>query len=363
MTGMISNKTDNMAKKNTTLEIRNLSVEVSSGKKKRGAPDRLLAQGLPILRGIDLSLEKGRTLGLVGESGCGKTMTALSIMGLLPKNIRITGGEINFIPGSTTASQQDTDAQNLCTLKSEEMRKLRGKSISMIFQEPMTSLNPLLTIGEQMKEILREHLGLKGEENRALCIKLLESVKIPEPAKVYGYHPWRLSGGMRQRAMIAMALSCKPGLVIADEPTTALDVTTQAQILDLFNDLKSQSGSSFIFVTHDLGVIAEIADRTAVIYAGQVVEESSVEALFDMPLHPYTYGLMKARQGRASHNREALYTIPGTVPRVGQIMEGCAFAARCERAADSCFKEAPPLEEAHGHAAGGHLVRCWRFAE
>jgi oligopeptide/dipeptide ABC transporter ATP-binding protein len=323
------------------LDIRGLTVE--AGEK----------QTVPLLHEISLSLERGQVFGLVGESGCGKTMTALSVVGLLPNRVRVTGGEIDFAQ------------RNLCALSAKEMRTVRGKHIAMIFQEPMTSLNPLLTIGEQMGEVLREHLGLKGAENRERCADLLKSVSIPEPGKACHYQPWQLSGGMRQRVMIATALSCSPELIIADEPTTALDVTTQAQILDLFNDFKARLDSSFIFVTHDLGVIAEIADRTAVIYSGYVVEECSAAALFDTPLHPYTYGLMRAREGRRAANKEALYTIPGVVPRVGQQGAGCPFAPRCNRAADICRKEVPPLEDAGriSGSAAGHKVRCWRLSK
>jgi oligopeptide/dipeptide ABC transporter ATP-binding protein len=341
---------------NKLIEIKNLFVESEGSTRKKNKTS------IPLLHDVGLSIESGQVLGLVGESGCGKTMTALSILGLLPKNIKITRGEINFYPRDS----HDENALDLTALSKKEMRNLRGNHITMIFQEPMTSLNPLMSVGEQMKEILSENIGLKGRENYEKCVQLLQSVNIPEPGKVYHYNPWRLSGGMRQRVMIAMALSCRPELIIADEPTTALDVTTQAQILDLFNELKSKSASSFLFVTHDLGVIAEIADRTAIIYAGAVVEECSVSELFSMPLHPYTYGLMRARQGRSIHNKEALYTIPGVVPRAGAVTTGCAFAPRCERASKRCSVEMPPLEDARKSSAlavDGHRVRCWRFTE
>jgi peptide/nickel transport system ATP-binding protein len=225
----------------------------------------------------------------------------------------------------------------------------------MIFQEPMTSLNPLLTIGDQLREIVEAHMGLKGVANRSHCLELLSSVHIPEADKVYDYMPFRLSGGMRQRVMIACALASEPELIIADEPTTALDVTTQAQILDLFNDLRRRIHSAFIFVTHDLGVIAEIADRAAVIYAGYVVEECTVADLFAKPLHPYTFGLMAARQKRRHGNSAPLYTIPGVVPSPGTLGPGCPFAERCDRAQARCREAVPPLTEAES----GHRVRCF----
>lgn len=322
------------------VEIEDLSVEILRGRGKN-------IQVLPILRHIDLSVETGQVLGLVGESGCGKTMTILALMGLLPEGGRISGGKIWF------------QGRELTTLPRREMEALRGKRITTIFQEPMTSLNPLLSIGEQLKEILYQHEGLKGKANRDRCVSLLQAVKIPEPEKIYDYYPFRLSGGMRQRVMIAMALSCEPELIIADEPTTALDVTTQAQILDLFNGIRGRTRSSFIFVTHDLGVIAEIADRTAVIYSGYVVEECSAAALFDRPLHPYTDGLMRSRMGRRNSNRENLYSIPGVVPTPGSLPPGCPFAPRCTYAEERCRREIPPLA-APPEIEAGHRVRCWR---
>ncbi|MDR0641859.1 MAG: ABC transporter ATP-binding protein [Treponema sp.] len=324
------------------VEIEDLSVEILRGRGKNG-------QVLPILRHIDLSVEKGEVLGLVGESGCGKTMTILALMGLLPEGGRISTGKIWF---------QDRE---LTALSRREIEALRGKRITTIFQEPMTSLNPLLSIGEQMKEILYRHEGLKGKANRDKCVSLLQAVKIPEAEKIYDYYPFKLSGGMRQRVMIAMALSCEPELIIADEPTTALDVTTQAQILDLFNELRGRTRSSFIFVTHDLGIIAEIADRTAVIYAGYVVEECSVAALFERPLHPYTDGLMRSRMGRRNSNRANLYSIPGVVPVPGNMPPGCPFAPRCTYTTEQCRAELPPLAiPSLPEIEGGHKVRCWR---
>jgi peptide/nickel transport system ATP-binding protein len=320
------------------VEIKDLSVDIIKG---RGTQTKIL----PILRHIDLSVEKGRVLGLVGESGCGKTMSVLALLGLLPEGGRISSGQIFF------------QGRDITNLPRRETEGIRGKHITMIFQEPMTSLNPLLSIGEQMREILLQHEGLAGKANKDKCISLLTAVNIPEPEKIYDYFPFKLSGGMRQRVMIAMALACEPELIIADEPTTALDVTTQAQILDLFDDIKRRINSSFIFVTHDLGVISEIADRTAVLYAGYVMEECSVADLFEKSLHPYTDGLMRSRVGRRASNREQLYSIPGTVPLPGTVIAGCPFAPRCEFRTDHCDKETPPLIETEKD----HRVRCWRY--
>jgi oligopeptide/dipeptide ABC transporter ATP-binding protein len=318
----------------SVIETRSLSVQIV---KKNGA--------IPVLEHIDLSLESGKVLGLVGESGCGKSMTAFAIMGLLPPGGRITGGSILF------------QGEDIGSYSQEKMQKIRGSRIGMIFQEPMTSLNPLITVGKQMEEIFYYHEHLRGRANRDKCLELLASVNIPEPANVYDCCPFKLSGGMRQRVMIAMALACEPELVIADEPTTALDVTTQAQILDLFNSLRRKTSASFLFVTHDLGVIAEIADRTAVIYSGYVVEECGAAELFGSPQHPYTRGLMRSRISRNRLNAEKqLYTIPGTVLAPGNRPRGCPFAPRCGEPVDRCKEETPPLTE----TAGGHKVRCWR---
>jgi peptide/nickel transport system ATP-binding protein len=324
---------------NPVLEMSNLSVEIA-----------VKNTTFPILRNINLRIESRQVLGMVGESGCGKSMTAFSIMGLLPDGGSVSGGSISF------------QGEDLIAAMKKTPRKIRGRRIAMIFQEPMSSLNPLLTVGQQMGEVFYHHLGLRGAENRAACEKLLRAVNIPEARRVYDYHPFRLSGGMRQRVMIAMALACEPELIIADEPTTALDVTTQAQILDLFIELKERTHSSFIFVSHDLGVIAEIADRVAVMYAGRIVEECSAAALFDMPLHPYTQALMKSRIIRSSAG-EPLSAIPGTVPPPYAEERGCAFAPRCGKRAGRCEREAPDFfEAADSRAEKGHKVRCWRFA-
>jgi oligopeptide/dipeptide ABC transporter ATP-binding protein len=321
---------------NNLLEISGLSVEITSREKT-----------IPVLRGIDLSLGRGQVLGLVGESGCGKTITVLAVLGLLPRGGAVSGGSIRFM------------RKDLTRLSGREMAKLRGKHISMIFQEPMTSLNPLMSVGEQLGEVLYCHEKISGKANREKCIDLLNAVQIPNPDKILRCRPFRLSGGMRQRVMTALALACEPELVIADEPTTALDVTTQSQIIDLFNVIRKRSRSSFIFVSHDLGILGEIADRIGVIYAGLTVEECAADVLLNAPWHPYTSGLMRARIGRRYSNREPLYTIPGTVPSPGNPGPGCPFYSRCEKSLERCVKAMPPFSEIEE----GHRVRCWRFAE
>jgi oligopeptide/dipeptide ABC transporter ATP-binding protein len=318
------------------LEVRDLSVQFKTK-----------AATIPVLREVSFTVGRQETLGLVGESGCGKSMTAFSIIGLLPEGGEVVEGGISFEGGDLIAALKATP------------RKIRGRQIAMVFQEPMSSLNPLLTIGQQLGEVLYYHLGLKGAENKERVLSLLRSVNIGDPARIYVGHPFRLSGGMRQRVMIAMALACRPRLVIADEPTTALDVTTQAQILDLFMELKESASSSFIFVSHDLGVIAEIADRVCVMYAGRIVEECSVGALFDMPLHPYTQALMRARFSGKEKKR---YAIPGSVPSPEEAGIGCAFAPRCDKSVARCGCETPPLIDVDGsRVESGHKARCWRF--
>lgn len=318
------------------LEIEDLVV-------KFGPPSR----SYPVVKGINLSLEKGKVLGLVGESGCGKSVTVMATMGLLPKeNCTISGG-IHF------------DGIDLTALPPKELQKIRGKRLSMVFQEPMTSLNPVFTIGEQLKEVLVQHENLKGEANKAKCLELLSMVSIPDPASVYDYYPFKLSGGMRQRVMIAMALACSPELLIADEPTTALDVTTQAQIIDLFQDLQHKLGTSIIFISHDLGVVGQIADQVAVLYAGYVMEECDAKTLFANPMHPYTFGLMSSRMGRSLKNKGRLYNIPGIVPSAENMPKGCPFAPRCDKAGPRCGHEIAELTT----VGENHKVRCWRVIE
>jgi peptide/nickel transport system ATP-binding protein len=299
--------------------------------------------------GVSLTLCRGETLALVGESGCGKSMTALSIMRLVPSP-----------PGRIVAGSVWLDGRDLMRLDEAEMRGVRGNEIAMIFQEPMTSLNPVLTIGNQIAEALRLHRDLSKSAARDLAIEMLRRVRIAEPARRAREYPHQLSGGMRQRVMIAMALACNPRVLIADEPTTALDVTIQAQILDLLRDLQRQLGTAILLITHNLGVVAETAQRVVVMYAGRKVEEAAVEALFAQPLHPYTHGLLgsvpqlAALGGNAAAER--LQEIPGIVPPLDNLPPGCAFAPRCAFADARCHAQFPPWEELRPR----HWVACWR---
>lgn len=295
--------------------------------------------------GIDLMVHKGKVLGIVGESGCGKSVTSLSVMRLVPQpNGFIDGGSITF------------DGVDLLALPESEMRRIRGNNISMIFQEPMTSLNPVFTIGYQIGESLELHQNLTGRQNRDKCIELIKLVGIPRAEKVVDEYPHQLSGGMRQRVMIAMALSCSPKLIIADEPTTALDVTIQAQVLELIKELKDKFDTAIMLITHDLGVIAEMADQVAVMYAGKVVEEAEVVSLFKEPMHPYTVGLLKSRPELIGRE-DKLTCIRGMVPDPYDMPAGCAFAPRCDHCMDICRQEMPQLFE----TKPGHRVRCWLY--
>jgi len=294
-------------------------------------------------------VDPGETLAIVGESGSGKSVTALSIMRLLPARVgRITGGSIRL------------SGRELTELPEEEMRRIRGKEIGMIFQEPMTSLNPVHTVGAQIAEALIEHEGLPGPEARERAIELLDTVGISEPARRVDNHPHEMSGGMRQRAMIAMALACSPSLLIADEPTTALDVTIQAQILDLMEDLQDRLGMAIIFITHDLGVVAQMARRVVVMYAGQVVESGPVADIFSRPRMPYTAGLIGSipRLG-GSGQEERLRTIPGQVPSLSERPTGCRFSTRCAHVQTQCRETPVSLEP----ISRGHEVRCMRWRE
>jgi peptide/nickel transport system ATP-binding protein len=299
--------------------------------------------------GVDLYIKQGETLGVVGESGCGKSVTALSIMKLIPQPPgKIVEGEINY------------NGTNLVDLPANRMRKIRGKEISMVFQEPMTSLNPVFTCGEQIAEALRLHEGLGRREAMVRTVEMLKLVHIPNAERRVKEYPHQLSGGMRQRIMIAMALSCNPKLLIADEPTTALDVTIQAQILDLLNELKSKFKMAVLLITHDMGVIAETAQRVVVMYAAKVAEEAPVAELFKEPLHPYTQGLLRSipRIDLAATQRQRLETIPGTVPTLrGQIAAGCRFAPRCPFVKSVCTEQDPVLKE----VKPGHKVSCWLY--
>ena len=298
--------------------------------------------------GVTFTLGEGETLGIVGESGCGKSVTALSILRLLPPRIaRTVGGRILF---------GDTD---LLALSEGRMRSIRGDRIAMIFQEPMTSLNPVLTIGDQIAEAVRIHRGVSTSAARKRAREVLELVKIPDAKRRLDDYPHQFSGGMRQRVMIAMALACDPKLLIADEPTTALDVTIQAQVLDLMLDLKDKTGAAVILITHDLGVVAETCQRVIVMYAGRVVEEADVLELFDRPAHPYTRGLL-ASQARGKRGSR-LTEIPGMVPSLREPIVGCAFAPRCPHADERCRSETPALRPVG--AAPGHRAACLKAEE
>ncbi len=296
--------------------------------------------------GVDLDVNAGETLGLVGESGCGKSVTALSIMRLIPSP-----------PGYIEAGRILLDGVDLLTLDDNAMRKIRGESISMIFQEPMTSLNPVFRVGDQIGEVFRVHRDMSKSEAQAAAVEMLTKVGIPSPGKRVRDYPHQMSGGMRQRVMIAMALACNPSLMLADEPTTALDVTIQAQIQELMNDIKAQHGTGIILITHDLGLVAEMADRVAVMYTGMIVEEATAVELFGNPLHPYTIGLLKSipRIDQDAHAGRGLHVIEGMVPDLRFLPEGCTFQDRCPEVFEKC-KEPPVLES----KTDGHLVRCWR---
>jgi peptide/nickel transport system ATP-binding protein len=304
-----------------------------------------------VLKAVDdvsITMQPGETLGLVGESGCGKSVTAASIMRLIPMPPgRIAGGEILF------------DGTDIVKLPESEMRKIRGKMISMIFQEPMTSLNPVFTVGDQVAEVIGLHEKLSGREIRERVIEAFRLVRIPAPESRIEEYPHQMSGGMRQRVMIAMALACHPKLMIADEPTTALDVTIQAQILDLMNRLKEETGASILFITHDLGVIAEMAQKVAVMYAGKIVESADAEVLFAEPRHPYTLGLMNSIPILGiGKKQKRLSTIAGVVPSLFNLPTGCLFNERCTAVRKECAGAAPPMID----LGGGHIVRCHLYA-
>lgn len=316
----------------TVLEIDKLKVGINDDDGKK----------ISIVNGITFSLNKGETLGIVGESGCGKSMTSLSLMGLLPPGVEWQDGSIT------------TEGLNFKDFKKSDWRKIRGKRLAMIFQEPMSSLNPVYTIGKQIMEMILSHEKVSKHEARARALEMLKLVGIPRPEQVLDEYPYQLSGGMRQRVMIAIALSCNPEILIADEPTTALDVTIQAQILDLMKKLQDQLHMSIVLITHDLGVVAEMCDRVIVMYAGEIVEESLVVDLFDHPKHPYTKGLLSSLPD-VNEQKEYLSSIPGVVPSPGKMPAGCRFAARCEFAHERC-KNTPPLIELNGSK-----VKCWLY--
>ncbi len=320
----------------TLLSVKNLKTHFySSGRTIRA------------LDGVSFDIEEGAVFGLVGETGCGKSVTALSILRLIPYPPgKIVGGEIHF------------RGKSLLDLSEEEVRSVRGKEISMIFQEPMTSLNPVFRIGDQMMEVIMLHQGLGKSKAFEKAVEMLKLVHMPEARKVMKQFPHQLSGGMRQRAMIAMELSCRPFLLIADEPTTALDVTIQAQILRLIKEMKKEFHTSILLITHDLGVIAEMCDRVAVMYAGSIVEQARVEEIFEDPKHPYTKGLWGAIP-RIDEEKESLAVIPGMVPDLSQPPEGCKFHPRCSFRFDPCDQIVPPLFQ----ASSGHFVACFLYGE
>lgn len=295
--------------------------------------------------GVSFEVKKGKTLGIVGESGCGKSITSLSIMQL-----------VETPPGKIVGGQIMYNGEDLLKKNKDEMRKIRGGKIAMIFQEPMTSLNPVFTVGEQIMEALRIHTDMDKHKAKERAIEMLKLVKIPLAEKRFNEYPHQLSGGMRQRVMIAMALSCNPELLICDEPTTALDVTIQAQILDLINELKEKLGTSIMMITHDLGVIAEVADDVMVMYAGKVVEYGSADDIYESPKHPYTYGLMDCIPKLTDDDRAHLSVIKGMVPSFDQMPKGCAFCPRCTEAKKICEERMPDLVD-----AGGQKVRCFKY--
>ena len=314
---------------NTVLEIKDLEVELYSEK----GP-------LPVIDKVNLSIKEGEIVGIVGESGCGKSMLASAIMNLLNSPAKIAAGTIFY------------DGQDMTTLSSKEFQKIRGNEISMIFQEPMTSLNPLMKVGKQIEEAIKAHEKVTNTELKERAIAAIREVGIPQPEKVYHDIPSRLSGGMRQRIMIAMALVCHPKLLICDEPTTALDVTIQAQILRLIKKLRDETNTAVIFISHDMGVIYQMVDRVVVMYAGQFVESAPCKKLFEKPLHPYTIGLQNAIP-QINKQQSSLQDIPGSVPMLDNLPEGCLFAPRCPFAKAECFTKKVPLKHYDDHD-----VRC-----
>ncbi|MGE6259979.1 ABC transporter ATP-binding protein [Heyndrickxia sporothermodurans] len=316
------------------LQVEKLQTEFTKDKQK-----------IKILHDVSFHINKGEILGLVGESGCGKSLTSLSIMRLFKGTSgEIAGGRIEF------------DGEDLTTLTESQMRKIRGKKIAMIFQEPMTSLNPVMRIGEQLMEPVRLHLGLKDKQAKKHVISILTKVGIPRPEEIFNEYPHQLSGGMRQRIMIAMAMSCHPNLLIADEPTTALDVTIQAQILDLMQQLQQQEDMSILLITHDLGVVAEMCDRVVVMYAGKVVEEASVYELFENPKHPYSKGLIGSVP-KIGQKKDKLDSIKGNVPDPSNMPIGCKFAPRCKEAMPICFEKEPTSTRLENN----RLCSCWHY--
>jgi len=321
----------------TLLKVSNLDIYFKKGKKY-----------VKTVNDISFEVKRGETLGIVGESGCGKSVTSLSIMGLLPEEFSKIGEQ----------STITFDGVSLKELTNEQYQQYRGNELTMIFQDPMTSLNPVLSIGYQMIEQIHAHEQLDKEGARKRAVEMLEKVGIPRPEKVLRDYPHQLSGGMRQRVMIAMALSCNPKLLIADEPTTALDVTIQAQILELMKDLQDEFDTAIMFITHDLGVVAEMCDRVIVMYAGEIIEEGPVDEIFNHPSHPYTQGLLHSIPNLDVEERR-LQSIPGTVPTPERMPQGCRFAPRCSFATEKCHRIKPAFEIINEN----HKARCWLHSE
>ena len=317
------------------LEVKNLGITFFTD---RGA--------LPAVQEVNFKVHQGETLGVVGESGCGKSMTVLSLMQLIPSP-----------PGKITSGEIIYKGENLLGKSKSQIQDIRGKEISMIFQEPMTSLNPVVTVGKQIMEAILTHENISKEDAKARALEMIKLVGIPMPEKVFASCPHQLSGGMRQRIMIAMALSCKPSLLICDEPTTALDVTIQAQILKLINKMKYEMNSSVLLITHDMGVISEMADNVIVMYAGKIVEYTNVEDLFKNPLHPYTVGLMNSIPDIDEDREADLEVIPGSVPMLYELPKGCFFAPRCKYAKSICHEKCPAMID----NGNNHQVRCWKY--
>jgi peptide/nickel transport system ATP-binding protein len=319
--------------KRKILDVKNLKIEFKTQEGK-----------VQPVQGVDFQVHEGETLGIVGESGSGKSVTSLGVMGLLPQPIGyIAEGEV-FLEGI-----------EISHLREKDMKKLRGNEMAMIFQEPMTSLNPVFTIGQQLSEPLRQHTKMSKKEMKKTIIEMLKLVGIPRADEIINEYPHQLSGGMRQRVMISLAMLCNPKLLIADEPTTALDVTIQAQILELMKKIKSEKQMAMMLITHDLGVVAEMCDRVLVMYAGQIVESTDVRTLFNDPKHPYTVGLL-ASMPNASERKQELYSIKGNVPRPDEIPQGCAFSTRCPKVFDKCLAERPPLLRLENQSC-----RCWLY--
>ena len=336
-----------MAEREKILEVRDLNISFKTDSGTVNA-----------IRGVNLDLYRGETIAIVGESGSGKSVTTKAIMGIMAGNGSIDGGSINYT--WTDENTGERVSKDICQLSEKEMQsEIRGRKIAMVFQDPMTSLNPTMTIGNQIMEPMIHHYNTPKEEAYKKAVELLQLVGITNAEKRMKNYPHQLSGGMRQRIMIAMALSCNPSLLICDEPTTALDVTIQAQILKLINKMKKELNTAVLLITHDMGVISEMADNVIVMYAGKIVEYTNVEDLFKNPLHPYTIGLRRSIPDIDSDDQEELEVIPGSVPMLYELPKGCFFAPRCKHAKEICHQECPAMME-HGE---NHLVRCWKYHE